>query len=69
MSNGSIETFVTETLDIIQKSLWISWHFGTENYTSRLDRVQNFSCLIFWNICPKIYAKNIQNNLVHKDLV
>ena len=57
MSIGSVETFVTQTRDIIQKSLKISWHFGTENYTSRLDRVQNFSCLIFWNIYIKIYTK------------
>ena len=24
-------------------------HFSTKNYTLRLDIVQNFSCLIFWN--------------------
>ena len=34
-------------LDIIQKSLWISNHFGTENYVWRRFILQNFSCQIF----------------------
>ena len=54
-----LENFVTESyirrLDIVQKSLWISSHFGTENYAWILDIVQNFSCLIFGIFCPKIY--------------
>ena len=40
----------TQGIYIVQKSLWISSHFGTESYTWRLDIVQNFSCLIFRHI-------------------
>ena len=35
----------------------VSGHFATENYGSRLDVVQNFSCLIFWNILSKIHIR------------
>ena len=38
------------SFDIVKKSLWISSHFDTENYARRLDKAENFSCLIFWYI-------------------
>ena len=32
-------------------------HFATENYTGRLDIVQNSDCAIFRHFYPKIYIR------------
>ena len=63
-----LKHFVTQRLDIVQKSLWMSYHFGIENYAWRLDIVKkslvyefhNFSYLIFWNkVCQKMSHKKL----------
>ena len=53
--NGT--SFYREVLLIRINSIEVHNFFSTENYTWRLDIVQNFSCLIFETSCPKIYIR------------
>ena len=55
-----LKHFDTQRFDIVQKSLWISSNFDTENCTWRLTIVQNFSCLIFLgHFFPKYILENL----------
>ena len=50
-----LKHFGIQRFDIAQKSLWISCHLSTENYTWRLDIVQNN--FVVWYLSQNIYYK------------
>ena len=54
-----LKCFVTERLDMVQKSLWISSHFYTENYIWRPDMVQKCFAWFLWTNVPKYISENI----------
>ena len=54
--------FAKQRLDIVNKSLRISSHFDTENYTWRLDIVWSFFLVWFFfgNLSQNIYFKTFK---------
>ena len=65
--------FATKGLDTVQKSLWISCHFGTENYTWRLVIIENvlISCILLISLDQNVsvlFVNNIQKILRHFEI-
>ena len=51
--------FVPQRQDIVQNFFLIYFHFDTKNYAWRLDKAQNFSCLILGHFVSKYILKNV----------